>query len=184
VYAEPLGLTPPGHREAAVSGTTISIHSRKARVFDQDQRVSGGSSLRICRASGSFGKYPWFSSLRTVHRTQTLVLLNGHAQNDCLRTLRITGGSRTFMVHRPALTLTAAHERRCTMPEAVNARPSKTEDWHRRKSCCHGQGDTAPQDANLGKRSIDNCALFGFDIGVPRTFDLVQEPAQSAMSPD
>jgi hypothetical protein len=39
------------------------------------------------------------------------------------------------------------------------------------------------QDAKLGKRSVDNCTLFGFDIGVPRTFDLVQEPAQPAMSP-
>ena len=48
----------------------------------------------------------------------------------------------------------------------------------------NGQGDTAPQDTNLGKRSVDNCTLFGFDIGVPGTFDLVQEPAQSAMSPD
>jgi hypothetical protein len=47
-----------------------------------------------------------------------------------------------------------------------------------------GQGDTARQDANRGKRSLYNCTLFGLDIGVPRTFDLVQEPTQSAMSPD
>ena len=46
------------------------------------------------------------------------------------------------------------------------------------------QGDTARRDANLGKRSVDNCALFRFDVGVPGISDLVQEPAQSAMSPD
>ena len=48
----------------------------------------------------------------------------------------------------------------------------------------NSQGDTAPRNAKLGKRSIDNSPLFGLNIGVPRTFDLVQEPAQSAMSPD
>jgi hypothetical protein len=48
----------------------------------------------------------------------------------------------------------------------------------------NSQGDTAPQDAKLGKRRVDNSALFRFDIGVPGTFDLVQEPAQSAMSPN
>jgi hypothetical protein len=46
------------------------------------------------------------------------------------------------------------------------------------------QGDTAPQEPNLGKLRVDNCPLLRFDIGVPGTLDLVQEPAQSAMSPD
>ena len=46
------------------------------------------------------------------------------------------------------------------------------------------QGDTAPQDPNFGKRSVDNCPLSWFDVRVPGTFDLVQQPAQSAMSPD
>jgi hypothetical protein len=46
------------------------------------------------------------------------------------------------------------------------------------------QGDTGPQDPNLGKRSVNNCALFGFDSGIRRAFDFVQEPAQPAMSPD
>jgi hypothetical protein len=63
--------------------------------------------------------------------------------------------------------------------------------FHRKKNVAvaadhvrDGQGDTAPQDANLGKRRVDTCTLFGFDTGVPRTFDHVQETAQSAMSPD
>ena len=46
------------------------------------------------------------------------------------------------------------------------------------------QGDTAPQEPNLGKLRVDNCPLLRFDIGVPGTLDLVQEPAQSAMSAD
>ena len=68
----------------------------------------------------------------------------------------------------------------------------------RRRSCRSGQwssieNSTLPSFERQGDRLLgiptsanpvfDNCPLFGFDSGVPGAFDLVQEPAQSAMAP-